>query len=1264
MPMQRITDSWNKDPEFSMLSDENKALILNRYFDTNYTDEDFWLLDTNDQIQIRNQFLKNEGIDYTLRVPELKPLRVPTDPPREIDEVKRDLDLAEEPAEEVDVEKPDEEVEELPTGDVKTRSIEEVKADLGLIDEEDVKSINTVKEGIKQSLIQGAESVGTTIKSAGESILAGPQSIKDLDMDDVAKVAQYTAELTRMGLPPEYAKQKAFDRRKKEIIESVKNTGEFLKEKGSIVEKYWGDAREKWVQIPKEIKDKRVWDNPELLASPVWWAFNIPSVATSLAMAAIPAAGSYKALSIFGAMKKMNPAQVARMAKFGAAVTGGTVGGELEATGTYQEVRKAGGSHEEARAASKLMFFFTTGLNSLSFNFMFSEVGKTFIKKAGKAGLGGVVEGLTEGAEEPAEVISIISAKIKAGEPVPDNVNELFLESFKNSLEVFGPSLVVGIAGVGGAQMRLSQEEQQNKYAKMLRDFFEKQYESPLETERDIQREKLRETFKGVDDKTLVELRENAEIPADIKGDIEAEISRREEELTGEQKAAEKPKKKKETIDLTKKGYEAVSELPIDRIKQMLPKLETLKQRYEEAGMQEDQRGVETAITKIQERLDAEEITSEVATPSKKEGVEGEVKEPVRVRDVEKKRVEAETEEAETVETLQEKLDKDLDISVRVDALGEEGTTVPVGQAQVTVTEPGIKPYTFSIETDNITENVQKAVDERETADKKYRRTPVPGELYHKEFAERNIPKLEKRIEQLQKSLWDTEEFVKSGLYDKTYPIPKKGGILAARDSREYKDNPEYAEQVELAINSVTENLIGANKARMILMGQPASGVFGVDYAIKKEKVKAGYGVDVNRAWNNEAKNKYPYTSYLGDVSIREGLQNSLDAVLESIENKEISEGKINIKIVRNFDEGKPMYMTEGEDLMGSGFMIEDNGVGMSDEDIRDKFLALHGTGKDKVGRFGGFGIAKAVILGPSKEGSDWKLETRDNYHDSDMAQNAEQVKTLDKPRQGTKIEVIARGDNRIITHKAKKYVETTEFPKNVTAKFNNEIIKNPFKGKKSKKFTYNIGPKGQEDKSKLTVSYYPKTPEGYNQLQVIRLVDKYTGAKLTQGLIDIYSDGFSGTIITDVETVETPGSHEYPLTDSRMELKYDANEPIKKLIEKYTIDKATAKRATIEARMVNVRDRSEWKKTLEKIITDKDYKNLEREVSSIYDKTNRFFGNVSIPYTSLLDLQIKIDVGYKGYKGGSMFQAKHLLAYEAVARMSSVAAKASVNEF
>jgi hypothetical protein len=28
------------------------------------------------------------------------------------------------------------------------------------------------------------------------------------------------------------------------------------------------------------------------------------------------------------------------------------------------------------------------------------------------------------------------------------------------------------------------------------------------------------------------------------------------------------------------------------------------------------------------------------------------------------------------------------------------------------------------------------------------------------------------------------------------------------------------------------------------------------------------------------------------------------------------------------------------------------------------------------------------------------------------------------------------------------------------------------------------------------------------------------------------------------------------------------------------------------------------------------------------------------------------------------MFQAKHLLAYEAVARMSSVAAKASVNEF
>lgn len=518
-------------------------------------------------------------------------------------------------------------------------------------------------------------------------------------------------------------------------------------------------------------------------------------------------------------------------------------------------------------------------------------------------------------------------------------------------------------------------------------------------------------------------------------------------------------------------------------------------------------------------------------------------------------------------------------------------------------------------------------------------RVPRTDIFFEPAFAERNIPKLETRIEDLHKSLYDSEEFAKSEFYDQTFPIPKTGGIISAKKTSKYRTDKGYKRKVDEAINTITSNIVDANKKRMILLGKPETGSFGVDYAV--EKVKAGYTVDVARAWNMEAKSKYPYTSRLGNISVREGLQNSLDAVLEGIQTNEIKKGEIAIVITND----------------GQGYQITDNGIGMSDVDIATKFLALHGTGKDIQGRFGGFGIAKAVILGPS-ETATWNLLTRDNYFTHELAQKNEQVQTLETPIQGTQITVDTQ--DTIIDEVAKQYVETTEVPKNITLTFDGEAVENPFKRKKAQKTTAKIN-----DQSTATIQYYPKAPKGYDKKYVIRLVDKQTQSKLTQAVIQIWKDGFPGAIIVDVDTTATPGSYEYPLTDSRMELKWSGREQVDKIIEKHTVDPLSAKRVGVESRWYGLSQRPEWKQTIEKVKQDKGYQALTDKINEIWEKTGQFFGHENpTPFTPLEQMNIKMDIGYKGYKGGTVFNAKHLAAYESVARLMAHSAGAKVTDF
>ena len=85
----------------------------------------------------------------------------------------------------------------------------------------------------------------------------------------------------------------------------------------------------------------------------------------------------------------------------------------------------------------------------------------------------------------------------------------------------------------------------------------------------------------------------------------------------------------------------------------------------------------------------------------------------------------------------------------------------------------------------------------------------------------------------------------------------------------------------------------------------------------------------------------------MGDVTVKELFQNSFDAVRAAIEKGQIEDGQVNITLSNE----------------GRTIAIQDNGVGMTSDMIRNGLLTIGGTGKEGSVNSGGFGIAKMLFL-------------------------------------------------------------------------------------------------------------------------------------------------------------------------------------------------------------------------------------------------------------------------------------------------------------
>jgi len=122
-------------------------------------------------------------------------------------------------------------------------------------------------------------------------------------------------------------------------------------------------------------------------------------------------------------------------------------------------------------------------------------------------------------------------------------------------------------------------------------------------------------------------------------------------------------------------------------------------------------------------------------------------------------------------------------------------------------------------------------------------------------------------------------------------------------------------------------------------------------YDPEYESIRATPGINTKRMAKMLGPQLYGDPTNMGQVCIKEVLQNSFDATRTAVDNGQIAQGKIEIDISR--DERT--------------LTVKDNGIGMSPALLGGKFLQIAGTDKEGDKNAGGFGIAKMLFLYANK---------------------------------------------------------------------------------------------------------------------------------------------------------------------------------------------------------------------------------------------------------------------------------------------------------
>lgn len=321
--------------------------------------------------------------------------------------------------------------------------------------------------------------------------------------------------------------------------------------------------------------------------------------------------------------------------------------------------------------------------------------------------------------------------------------------------------------------------------------------------------------------------------------------------------------------------------------------------------------------------------------------------------------------------------------------------------------------------------------------------------------------------------------------------------------------------------------------------------VLGVRSIVEAMSRKAAGTPSVNAAqlWRYFTTSVYKS----GDIPViaaREALQNSVDAIRAAVRAKQIGE-----------KDGR--FQVYWDDLSRT-LTFADNGIGMDAETILSKFLSLGDSGKaaadDSDQAAGGFGVAKAVILGVS-ETFRWQLTTRDNLAVSEGA--GREIEVFDTlPRQGTEIllyEVARRWDSRYdygrgvevsLSERLREMLAVCDLP-TISLSLNGRPVTPAFNRRGGSRILTGAWGAG----TTATVRAYRRADlEGrfYVRLGGLFQFVEDSGARLP------------ADIVVDLSTTLRPGNPAYPLTASRQELQGEAQYAFQQLREQVERENAS----------------------------------------------------------------------------------------------------------
>ncbi len=299
-------------------------------------------------------------------------------------------------------------------------------------------------------------------------------------------------------------------------------------------------------------------------------------------------------------------------------------------------------------------------------------------------------------------------------------------------------------------------------------------------------------------------------------------------------------------------------------------------------------------------------------------------------------------------------------------------------------------------------------------------------------------------------------------------------------------------------------------------------------------------GANVGKLWRFLTSSLYQ-SGDLPLLATREALQNSADAIRAAVRARKTKAGAGRFEVTWN--------------PRARALTWEDNGIGMSTEDVLTKFLTIGETGKagasDSCEAAGGFGVAKAVILGASSTFR-WMMDTRDNHVTCQGADAEVAVFDADPPLAGTRITIFdvadefdetwdrARQDWVAIEDRLRELLAANDLPK-LELTLNGRVVKPMFsrRGGSRVRLQGSWGP-GTTAKVKA----YRRPPGDRRGAYYVRL------GGLFQFRVPAQRTGLKADVVIDLTTTVRPGERGYPLNAARDALQEQARWAFQDLVD------------------------------------------------------------------------------------------------------------------